>query len=544
MIRTNAKAWIYCLAIMTLLATSVIGCASGSGKQGTESPAASSSAASPSASAASPSATPSAEDTNKKYTITGMRFLYGDVPSLDGRGLQMINERFNVDYKPNQVPQGSYDEKLTATLASGTIPDVMVLQSGDLTTKFTKFAKQGAFAPLDEYIDEYPSLQRVPQYVLDQFRVDGKLYGIPQYYPKFGFTTIIRKDWLDHLGLAVPTSYEELKQVAIAFAKNDPDGNGKNDTYGFAIGKNINPPFTQGAYWDPGSWYHKDEQDRFIPGLISNARKEIVAMFADLYKEGAMTRDFATLDWANTNKEFYSGIAGIFIGTPRGMLQANMDALMKINPQAQFVHLEQFVAPDGFQGMSATSGFNSFDVISAEAGKDKDKVRRILDMLELGRTFFSDDMKNDKNPDFDWLNGNVGTGYDMVDGIPVVRPESGTQGIYPLAYLLDSVAWPEKDSDVNYLISYQEPLRQLAADIMKSYSTLNYYTNPALGIVSETALAKGGELNQYLYDEQTKMIAGQRPVADWDKMVDEWKAKGGEQIIEEINAGIKNKGAQ
>ncbi|MEF3302342.1 extracellular solute-binding protein [Paenibacillus sp. GYB003] len=525
----RTKAWIY-PAITALLAASAVGCSSGGTKKDDA--------------AGTPPAGGTSSDANKTYTITGMRYVYGDVPGLDGRGLKMINEKFNVDYKPNLVPQGTYDEKLTATLASGTIPDVTLFQSGDLTGKFNKFAKQGAFTPLDEYIDQYPSLKRIPKFVLDQFRVNGKLYAIPQYYPKFGFTTIIRKDWLDNLGLKVPTSYEELKQVAIAFTKNDPDKNGKNDTYGMAIGKDVNPPFTQGAYWDPGAWYHKDEQGRFIPGLIGPGRKEIVTMLADLYKEGAITRDFATIDWANTNKEFYSGIAGIFIGTPRGMSQAYMDGLMKINPQAKFVHLEQFKAPDGSQGMTASSGFIGFEVISAEAGKDKGKVRRILGMLEAGRTFFPDDQKNEKNAAFDWLNGNVGTGYDMVDGKPVVRKETAPQGLYPLAYLPDGIAWPEKDSDVNYLSGYQEPLRQLAADIMKSYSTLKYYANPSNGIVSDTLISKGAELNKYLYDEQTKMIAGQRPISDWDKMVAEWKAKGGEQLIKEINAEIKIKDAK
>ncbi|WP_245954907.1 extracellular solute-binding protein [Paenibacillus flagellatus] len=526
--RTNA--WMY-PAVAALLTTSVIGCSSGGTKTD-------------GASGTTPPASTPAADANKKLTITGMRYVYGDVPGLDGRGLKMINEKFNVDYKPNLVPQGTYDEKLTATLASGSIPDITLFQSGDLTSKFNKFAKQGAFTPLDEYIDQYPSLKRIPKFVLDQFRVNGKLYAIPQYYPKFGFTTIVRKDWLDNLGLKVPTSYEELKQVAIAFTKNDPDKNGKNDTYGLAMGKDVNPPFTQGAYWDPGAWYHKDAQGRFIPGLIGPGRKDMIAMLADLYKEGAITRDFATIDWANTNKEFYSGIAGIFIGTPRGMSQAYMDGLMKINPQAKFVHLEQFRAPDGSQGMTAGGGFIGFQVISAEAGKDKAKVKRILDMMEAGRAFYPDDKKNDKNPDYDWLYGNVGTGYDMVDGKPVAKKEAAAQGLYPLAYLPDTIAWPEKDSDVNYLSAYQEPLKQLAADIMKSYSTMKYYANPSNGIVSETMIAKGAELNKFLYDEQTKMIAGQRPLSDWDKMIDEWKAKGGEQLIKEMNAEIKIKDAK
>ena len=41
--------------------------------------------------------------------------------------------------------------------------------------------------------------------------------------------------------MKMPANYEELKEVAIAFAKNDPDGNGKDDTYGMVLGKICGP---------------------------------------------------------------------------------------------------------------------------------------------------------------------------------------------------------------------------------------------------------------------------------------------------------------
>ena len=43
---------------------------------------------------------------------------------------------------------------------------------------------------------------------------------------------LIRTDWLKKLNLSMPTTTEELMAVAKAFAEQDPDGNGKKDTYG------------------------------------------------------------------------------------------------------------------------------------------------------------------------------------------------------------------------------------------------------------------------------------------------------------------------
>ena len=54
----------------------------------------------------------------------------------------------------------------------------------------------------------------------------------------------IRQDWLDKLGLKSPKNYEELTNVLTQFTKADPDGNGKQDTYGFtAAGSGQNLPF-------------------------------------------------------------------------------------------------------------------------------------------------------------------------------------------------------------------------------------------------------------------------------------------------------------
>ncbi|NQX60146.1 ABC transporter substrate-binding protein [Paenibacillus qinlingensis] len=481
----------------------------------------------------------------KKITITTMKSINGDVPPQNAKAVQKINDKFNVDYQAALVPSGSYTEKLNVTLASGSLADATLLPSGELTDKYSKFAKQGAFLALDEYIKNYPSLKLVPDYVWDQFRVNGKVYAIPGYNPKFGFTVVVRKDWLDSLGLKAPTSYEELKQIALAFTKNDPDKNGKNDTYGLAIGKDINWPIPMGAYWDPDAWYHKDDKNRFIPGIVSNARKEMIQWFADLYKEGAMTKDFITLDWAATNKEFYSGKAGIFIGSPRGMSEQYMDGLLKIEPKAQFLPLDAFTAPDGSKGFTASRGFANMTVISAQAGKDPDKVKRILSMLDFSRNFYPNDQKNDKNKDFDFLYGGLGEGYDLTDGIGVAKPASITQGLVPATYLLDGVMVPSKDTDVDYPAMYKLPqLKELTAAISKQYTQLKFYQSPNYAVISPTEIAKGAEMKKYLLDEQSKMIAGVRPVSDWSKLVEEWKTKGGEAMITEINAGIKMKDAK
>jgi putative aldouronate transport system substrate-binding protein len=523
--------------LSAFLVTGVAACSSdGPGNEGTTTP---------------PKPTTSTQETVKsdpikKYTISALNYSDGkDMPQRGTPAYQAINEKYNIDYQITFIPTSGYEEKLSAVLASGDIPDILGLQGGELKGRYYQFAKQGAFLPLDDYIKDYPTLKMVPDYIWDALRVNGKIYAVPKYFPIISGTTIIRKDWLDNLNLSVPKSYEELKKVAIAFTKNDPDKNGKADTYGVSLGAGISPNYSMGAYWSWDAWYHKDKDGNFIPGLVSPGRKEMIQFFADLNKEGALTKDYATMNAVDFNKEFYSGQAGIFIGAARGMSTAYMEGLLKLQPNAKFVALEPFVAPDGSQGFLGGRGFGGLTVLSANLSKEPDKRKRVLEMIDFGRKYYSDNEKTPANKDYDFLLGKENVGYTMENGKAVPKKDFGTNGLSPVAYFVDGVNWLPPGKKTNYKSQY--PIPQLA-DLVDQIEQMNYkyklFTSPVAQSFSKTEAEKSAGLNTFLIGEQVKMIAGQRPISDWDKIVDEWKEKGGAQIIKEMNEGVTNKDAK
>lgn len=482
-----------------------------------------------------------AQNQNKKYTISMIDFRYGALPPQGGKGIEMINEKFNVDFKPQYVVRNDYAQKLSAVIASGDIPDIIVMENAD--ANFFKWMKQGAFLPLNEYMDKYDTFKLIPEHVRKSVSSGGKIYAIQKYLTQdYTLTPMIRKDWLDKLGLQMPTNYEEMKKVAEAFTKNDPDGNGKADTYGFAMAENINPSYQMGAYWDLTAWYHKNEQGQLIPGVISNARKELITYLADAYKNGLITKDFALTNWTNVNtKEFYGGKAGIFIGTPRGMNPTWMQGLVDLNPNAKLEPIPPFKAPDGSQGFITTPGYYGLVMLNAKLASEPDKVKRILEMINFGRKFYPVEQRNPNNKDFDWLNGLENQGYKMENGN--VRRENEEKGLAPMNYLPDSRMWAPNDAANNYSKEYTVPLlREVAAKFEQMHANTKHYINPVDMVFSETRIAKESELYKYIYAEQTKMIFGEKPISDWDKTVKEWMDKGGAQMIKEVNDALKEAG--
>lgn len=156
--------------------------------------------------------------------------------------VKWFEEQTNVHIEwqttPNEVSQ--LKEKINLILASGDLPDVFFGLSEGITTQIETLygAEQQVFLPLDEYIEkdsvyfkkfieEYPSVES------DIRAINGKIYGLPSFGECYHCTMQgklwINKPWLDKLGLAIPTTTDELYNVLKAFKTKDPNGNGKDD---------------------------------------------------------------------------------------------------------------------------------------------------------------------------------------------------------------------------------------------------------------------------------------------------------------------------
>jgi putative aldouronate transport system substrate-binding protein len=475
----------------------------------------------------------------KKHTITYLGAAYGAVFPADGKGIQLINEKFNVDYKPTFIPNEQYSDRLTTMIAGGDMPDIA--KWGTANYVYKKWAKEGGLLALDEYIENDPYFDKIPDAVWDQVRVDGKIYAIPKFFlMDGGATPVIRKDWLDNLGLDVPTNYDELKQVAIAFAKNDPDGNGKDDTYGWTVPWNDG---SMGAYW---LWWHyyPDKDGSFKPNIISEARKEVITFLHDLYEAGAIAPDFATKTGGDAWMEFWSGKSGIYHLQSQTPGTQGIETLLAAAPNAELVAIPPFKAPDGTQGYAGTRGYYDMTIFNAKLAKDPDKVKRIIDMIKFGTQFYPLDQRNQNNPDFDWLYGHYGEGYTLDENGLIVDQYGG--GKQPREYLPDSTPWPEDVSQLGLDQQYSIPqLNAAIKSIVDVHSNSDTYLDPFFFVndpdyESKWYAADGFE--NRMITEQVKMIVGQRPISDWDKVVKEWEDAGAKELYERMAKNIADAG--
>jgi multiple sugar transport system substrate-binding protein len=120
------------------------------------------------------------------------------------------------------------DTQIQALAQQKKLPDVWINDAGSLGN----YVAQGFLLPVDPARIE--GAENIPQSTWDEnLGTDGEIYGVP--FSRQAVVTFVRKDWRENLGYDIPKTWDELHDLAVAFAEEDPDGNGKNDTYGMIV---------------------------------------------------------------------------------------------------------------------------------------------------------------------------------------------------------------------------------------------------------------------------------------------------------------------
>ncbi|SFM17591.1 putative aldouronate transport system substrate-binding protein [Paenibacillus sp. 1_12] len=239
----------------------------------------------------------------------------GRVPAEEGtmdksRWTDWVNKNGPTDVKYILIPRTDSIAKFNTLFASGEVPDVI----NEYDPQYRDLLyQQKQLLPLDDLIDKYAPnykklLEQYPQLKKAGTKPDGKLYEIGRLQGTMSmYSLIIRADWLKKLNLPMPQTPEELFKVAKAFTEQDPDGDGKKNTYGISIAADTGMAISK-MYGDVG-WVVKDgkltyDWDR------TKASNEFKKM---LFDEGIVDKDYLTdKNGEKAKQDWLSGKLGIY----------------------------------------------------------------------------------------------------------------------------------------------------------------------------------------------------------------------------------------
>jgi len=463
------------------------------------------------------------------YTISILTVsIEGDIISPTHPAVQELERITGYKIKLEYVLNSNYNEMMNTRLSSRDLPGLVVITGN--TAPVVTAAESGAFWDITEIYDLYPNLARADKGVLDNISIGGRYYGIyrARDYPRSGM--IYRTDWLQNLGLSVPKNLDELYNVLRAFTFNDPDRNGRADTFGMNwctyMGPFYNLAVMHGAPNRFGirnnkltPWF---EYDEFYDAMVYSKR---------LYDEGIINRDFAatsTTDWALA---FGRGQAGWHIDVADEgsrsatrlrdnglMTQADFDAGRYVGVMGAVANKtgKTFVFP-------ANDGHQGYVAISTTGAKTLQDLHYYLDFMDKINNAEGITLLNWGAENVNYTKNSDGT----VTAIPAAQVPNGwnvISGWNQFRMLSDMGAIQRPNT---YQAKHQEVYREIA-----SLGVPNPVTPIALK--SPTWTASSSTLNQMIDDAVVQFIMGRIDRTGFNAVKTRWYAESGQKALDEL----------
>lgn len=465
------------------------------------------------------------------------------------KGYQELLDKYNLEVDLQFVPTEQYQTVLqTRMAAANNLPDIVHAHALDTATMLS-FAKQGIIQPISDLVDKYSNgnVKRAMDEVAPYLRgvitaSDGKYYWLSnaktnKYYSSanpegeimpIGLTMQMRKDWLDKLGIAAPTTTAEFMAAVKKMRDVDVNGNGKKDEI---VAANVQI-FGNGI----SQWFGLGDQlatidvvnQKVVSPWYQEGLKEYILYMQELYKAGLLEPSLNSWEMGLQLKAENRVIASHEYGMA-GWIENEVTGVKDV----EFIPLQTL--DNGIDGvMSASSGeptelvYRRYAV--TKACKNQEAAVRFFDMA------YSKEME-------DLQAGQEGRNYYVQDGIKLSYNETQMKekGVdvtpfmsewFPSAETFGSINGQltgTTELKKNYQIGFMDRLRD---------GKILWYPNiewPYLAVPTDEEIEKTNEINTNLdtlnQELLTKLCLGQYTVDKLDTYIAQLEKLGLKDLI-------------
>lgn len=466
-----------------------------------------------------------------------------------------------------EVDHTQYDQKVNLTIASGDLPDLMEVSAAQLQ----QLVDNGEIADLSGVWNKYATdftknlMTADGGTEMNTAKFGGKLMAIPSTSSPYLFAEFLyaRKDWMDKLHLSAPKSMDDVIKIAKAFANQDPDGDGKKDTYAFVNMKEIYNqaysflPFFYGYHAYPGAWIDNGS-GKLVYGSVQPEMKKALQALQDLYKASAIDPEFYVKDHGKANELVANNKAGLAYGpfwlpswpmasavVKNKKVTQNWVSVPLVSADSQKVMTEVGMA-DGPSTMG--QGVNGYYVVRKGYKHPEAVIKMLNKFLEadnknLTPTDPDYSYKFDQNKDEMWKlnpviasseNGTVKLGNVLPNAIQKKDPSAIKDNHGAMVYYQDAMDYENGNADK--WSSYMKSRPGGTISIMKKYKDNGQYLfNKFTGPPTPTMKRAKSTLDTKEQALFVKIITNKAPVSAFDDFVKEWKKEGGDQMTKEVN---------
>lgn len=449
------------------------------------------------------------------------------------------------------VDSAAYNDRLRLAVVSGDIPDF----GNASTTIIMEMIRNDMLADLAPYMDYYASSE-LEEHMYFQDRAllgpvstNGGYQGLPVTATMANYIPVlyIRKDWREALGYDLPTTMEEVFELAKAFGTQDPNNSGRNDTYGIGgFGKDLLNDVNLMAFTaiaaafdlSPGRWVLGDD-GRIVYGSLDPGMKDYLAMLQDLYRNRGIDPEFGVKDFGKANEDMAAGRFGMWVGAVWHPV-AGMAAHQSANPGAEWDDIVM-VPSAGVEKYVRTIPAPMLGYMFVN--KDCETPEGLIAILNNHAAHNFGDTSNPfsaawvalgEDPKYQ---GRTTNNWLPVSIQRIVTDEDATRRA-----VLANDRNLHPDVNQGGFDMVKQDVWGFVFAFMRSFPKTNYYVDNEmfrfdayLGAPTPTQRSVGAVLEQREEEVLLNIIAGRSPVSAYDDFISEWLRLGGEQVIREVN---------
>jgi putative aldouronate transport system substrate-binding protein len=226
---------------------------------------------------------------------------------------------------------------------------------GGLIREYTQWRDAGLIQEVTEYFWKYPHfreyhMKETPLSMFHAVEPDGRLLKLPGDVGEPGhMIAIVRKDWLDKLGMGIPTTLDEYDAYMRAVKFNNPDGHDPSNVWGL-----IGAGTEWRALWTLWNWFDADPEEFYVKngevvwGPVQPEVRNALEYIQSIYTEGLIEPSVVLRD-NGVDEQFTRGMWGSFYRwiayfNPTNQAVQNMK---EIHPGAEIAYMLPLQNPHG-----------------------------------------------------------------------------------------------------------------------------------------------------------------------------------------------------
>jgi len=452
------------------------------------------------------------------------------------------DEGISVTFVP--IPRFEDTQTLNSMMAAGSAPDVCYTYAVEMVSHFGELGGLVDLAPyVDTLLKDYDAFMgddpRNPSERLVYGNRDPETKQVFMIPGKYLYTAsqnlFIRKDWLDKLGLPLPSTTQEYFDTLVAFKDRDPGGVGKDRVIPFIMTDDAR--WSAGVLVDPFIDPNLSFLDRWTNTVVERyillpGYKEGFRFLNRMYNRGLIDVNFPLYKADEIDVVIKSGRVGSLAGNWDHIYRENtkvLEDLQKNVPGAELVPINAIQDVNGKYRKRGSPPTGLFWFVPKSA-KNPEAAIRYVNWLS-------------KFENYNFLQfGNLGINHEVVNGIPIVKTVQGiwiqnSAGNMDYAFLLNGYDVGDTEMNIRVLAnSYIYPPEVISNAY--NISSTDAIPDPHLWVKLVTSTA----YQQVLHDKGRVIFSTSVTAKPenfdrvWDNGVKDWLASGAQTILDERKA--------